>query len=233
MNTFAFATLFVPLVTFAVAETDPAKHLIILSGQSNMVRLDISTTFAPAIHRAFGEENVIIVKDAHSGQPIRRWHHRWKRRKTDAPEQMGDLYDRLMQKVAAATNGESFETVTFVWMQGERDARENTAYQYARSMSGLLSQLESDLRRDKINLVIGRLSDFKSELYRDWNRIRKIQERIADERPRTKLVNTDDLNDGLNSEGQLVKDDLHMSIEGYNELGRRFAEAALDLINES
>ena len=40
------------------------KHLFILSGQSNMDRLDPKVSFTPAVEAAFGKENVIVVKDS-------------------------------------------------------------------------------------------------------------------------------------------------------------------------
>lgn len=39
------------------------KHLFILSGQSNMVRLDPNTSFIPALERNFGEEKIIELKN--------------------------------------------------------------------------------------------------------------------------------------------------------------------------
>ena len=54
------------------------KHLFILSGQSNMARLDPSDSFTPTVIKEFGSDNVIVVKDAKGGQPIRRWYKNWK-----------------------------------------------------------------------------------------------------------------------------------------------------------
>ena len=67
------------LVTAQGAIADQGgKHLFILSGQSNMARLDPNESFAPAVFKEFGKANVIVVKDAKSGQPIRRWYKKWK-----------------------------------------------------------------------------------------------------------------------------------------------------------
>ena len=49
-------------------------RLFILSGQTNMAGLNPNVSFTPAVVEAFGRENVIVVKDAQGGQPIRRWH---------------------------------------------------------------------------------------------------------------------------------------------------------------
>ena len=52
---------------------EEGKHLFILSGQSNMAGMDPKLSFIPAVEEKFGKENVIVVKDAHGGRPIRDW----------------------------------------------------------------------------------------------------------------------------------------------------------------
>jgi len=48
------------------------RHLFVLSGQSNMVGMDPEVSFAPIVAREFGKDQVLVVKNAHSGQSIRR-----------------------------------------------------------------------------------------------------------------------------------------------------------------
>ena len=55
--------------------------------------------------------------------------------------------------------GKELDTISFVWMQGERDAKEGHSTVYAASMKGLIDQLRTDMKRDDITVVIGRLSD--------------------------------------------------------------------------
>ena len=226
-----------PLLVFVLflgpaAHGEEGKHLFILSGQSNMAGLDPNESFTPAVEAEFGKSNVIVVKDALGGQPIRRWYKKWKPAKGESPEATGDLYDRLMTRVTAVIKGQRLKTVTFLWMQGERDAREKHGEVYARSLQGLLDQLAGDLGRSDINFVIGRLSDFDMEnkRYPHWTYIRKIQVEFAEASPRGAWVDTDDLNDGKNRKGKEIKNDLHYSAEGYKEFGRRFADKAIGLI---
>ncbi len=213
-------------------QDEEGKHLFILSGQSNMVGLNPSESFTPAVEAEFGKEGVIVVKDAHGGQPIRRWYKKWKPAEGESPEATGDLYDSLMTRVAAAIKGRKIKTVTFLWMQGERDAREKHGEIYARSLKGLIEQLSGDLRRSDINFVIGRLSDFDMENkgYSHWTMVRKAQVEFAEAGRRGAWVDTDDLNDGKNRRGEEIENDLHYSAEGYKELGKRFAEKAIGLI---
>mgnify|MGYP003655122585 FL=1 len=163
------------------------KHLFILSGQSNMKRLDPEASFSPAVRKAFGEDQVIVVKDAEGGQSIRRWYKQWKdvqnykSMKPDTsvdPSTIGDLYDRLMKKVDAEITGKSIKTVTFVWMQGEADSGKHYVV-YEKCLKGLVQQLEEDLKPGNVNVVIGRLSDAKMESD-GWLEIRRIQQSLCE-----------------------------------------------------
>jgi hypothetical protein len=207
-------------------------HLFILSGQSNMAGLNPDLSFTPTVEAAFGAENVIVVKDAQGGQPIRRWFKEWKPATGDKPDKNGDLYDRLMKKVSASIEGRTIKTVTFVWMQGERDAREKHGEVYQDSMKGLIAQLSNDLGRQDVNFVIGRLSDFdmQNARYPHWTMVREAQVALAEADPRGAWVDTDDLNDKINKSNNTVRHDLHYTHDGYKTLGRRFAEKAIELI---
>ncbi len=214
------------------ASAEGGKHLFILSGQSNMAGLKPEESFTPKVEAKYGKENVIVVKDAHGGQPIRRWYKNWKSAKGEAPKSTGDLYDRLMGKVKAAITGHKLKSVSFFWMQGERDAREQHAQVYGESLQGLLDQLSKDLSRHDINFVIGRLSDFDmgNKRYKHWTKVRDVQVNFASSYIRGAWVDTDDLNDGKNRRGKDIKDDLHYSAKGYVEFGNRLAERGIDLI---
>lgn len=210
-------------------------HLFILSGQSNMASLDPKPSFIPAVEKEYGKDNTIVVKFAKGGQPIRRWYKDFKypdNREIKNKKQIGDLYDVLMKKIKAAIKGKKYDTATFVWMQGERDAKEELADVYADSFKGILKQLKEDLKKESIYFVIGRLSDFdmQNKKYKHWTRIRDIQVKLAEEDKNGQWVNCDDLNDGKNKKGKDIKNDLHMSVEGYKIMGDRFAKKAISLI---
>ena len=217
------------------ARADDGKHLFILSGQSNMAGLDPEVSFTPAVTKALGKDKVIVVKDAHGGQSIRSWaksNHEFPPPTTGrVPKVRGELYDRLMEKVKSAIEGQSLETVTFVWMQGESDLN-NTAYDAY--LKELLEQLEADLAFKKINVVIGRISDSgldQEKRLEGRKYIRRIQKEFTEAHPRGAWVDTDDLND--RKEGDKVIHDLHYTKEGYRILGTRFAEKAIGLIKKT
>ena len=121
------------------------KHLFILSGQSNMAGLKPEESFLPTVEAAFGKNKVIVVKDAMGTQPIRRWYKDWKPMQGDVPTAQPDLYDSLMKKVNSAVTSQRIASVTFIWMQGERDAREKLGNVYERSLLGLYQQLSAEL----------------------------------------------------------------------------------------
>ncbi len=216
----------------SVSQAQPQEHLFILSGQSNMAGLDPAISFTPAVEEALGAEHVVVVKDAQGGEPIRKWYKKWRPADGAIPDATGELYDRLMDKVSAASEGRAFKTVSFIWMQGERDARESHGEVYIASLEGLFSQLSQDLGRDDVNFVVGRLSDFdlNNDRYPHWTMVRAAQVEVATSFDRSAWVDTDDLNDGVNKAGKTIENDLHYSVEGYRKLGQRFAGKALDLI---
>jgi len=225
------ATLAIALLVVATATADEGKHLFILSGQSNMAGLNPDISFVPAVEKEFGKENVIVVKDARGGRPIRDWHkHQDSLDGEGAKNSRGPLYVRLMEKVQAAIKGQKVQSVTFVWMQGERDAKEKLADVYEKSFKGILQQIEADLGRKEINFVIGRISDFdmQNKGYQHWTQIRDIHVKLAEDSPRGEWVDTDDLNN--KERGGKTYNDLHYTKEGYKILGERFAEKAIKLV---
>jgi beta-glucosidase len=204
---------------------DRKVHLFILSGQSNMAGLNPDLSFTPTVTKALAPDKVIVVKSAQGGQPIRRWFKQWKPAKgrdVAGNDEAGDLYEKLMSKVNPAIEGITPDTITFVWMQGERDAKEMHGEVYAASLRGLIEQLRTDLKRPDLGAVIGRLSDCKNGSKDHWDMVRAAQVEVAKTDPRVAWVDTDDLNG--------PKDGLHYTTEGYVELGKRFAQASLDLM---
>jgi hypothetical protein len=233
MRYLLIATVMVLLSTLPAKASQKGQHLFILSGQSNMDYMDPEISFIPEVEKAFGKDNVIIVKDAHSGKPIRLWYKKWKPAKGDAPQAPAwDLFDRLMEKVYLAIKDRKIQSVTLIWMQGEQDALQMHGDVYKASLRGLIDQFKESLHRDDINFVIGRLNDYDKnyETFSHWTMVREAQMEVAESDPRGSWVNTDDLNDGINEKGEQITNDLHCSVKGYKLLGQRFAEKAIALI---
>lgn len=205
-------------------------RLFILSGQSNMARLDPDASFSPAVRKAFPEDEVIVVKSAQGGQPIRRWLKNYKApddptiKKAKGETMPGDLYDVLMKSVKSALKDKKPDSIAFVWMQGEADAQRGPAGLYEASLRGLIKQLRDDLGRPDIAVVIGRLTDYKSGTA-GWDTVRAAQVKVATEDPLAAWVDTDDING--------VQKNLHHTKAGYEILGRRFAQKAVELLGKA
>lgn len=235
-------TVFLRLAVFvvcgsAVAAETPV-HLFILSGQSNMVRLDPARDFLPEARRLLPDAGVAHIKVAQGGRPIRLWLPAWygmaekagldveTARKRDK-EKPGYYYEQILEKTRAVLKDHpNPASVSFCWMQGERDARGGFAPVYAEALRMLIANLRRDLERPDMVVVIGRLSDWGMELP-GWRQVRKAQMEVAEDDPRAAWVNTDDCND-LVKKGEPV-DDLHYSKEGYTRFGKRLAEKAVEL----
>lgn len=205
------------------AAAEPAVHLFILSGQSNMVGLNPDASFTPAVRQGLEGDEVIVVKAAWGGRSILRWYKKWEPAQGEPPASTGDLYDHLMKKVRAAIEDTRPTTITFVWMQGERDSWSGGKV-YAAALKGLIDQLRDDMGRQDVNVVIGRLSDFDmgNKQRKHWTVVRDAQVQVAEADPRAAWVDTDDLNG--------PKDGLHYTKDGYKKLGERFARKALALL---
>ena len=150
---------------------------------------------------------------------------------------MGDIYDELIKKTIPLIKGEKLESICFIWMQGERDARMGWGNLYEDALFGLHAQLARDLqwKPEELIFVIGRLSDFdlENKKYPHWTKVRGIQSKVTAQKENWHLVNTDDLNDGINRKGRMINNDLHYSADGYKILGQRFAKSCIEAISNA
>ncbi|TWT84325.1 Arylsulfatase [Planctomycetes bacterium CA13] len=202
-----------PTPTASGEASERRTHLFLCSGQSNMKNLDLSVSFTPTLKQAFPNDEVIVTKVAYGGRGISRWVPRAK------------IYTELLAAAKKASTGKKIDTMTFVWMQGEKDHQEDaTTTAYERNLKTLYQQLSEDFDRDDINWVIGRLSDARLGTA-NWDAIRQIQVDVADNHARAAWVNTDDLNGANNG--------VHCPPGGYKQMGLRFADKAIGLIKQS
>ena len=188
-------------MTLAAAERP--VHLVILSGQSNMAGMNPKLGFEPEAKKLFPAADVVYFKVARGGQPIRLWLSEWDalaekhqlktRRGQLKPQQ--DYYQQILsqyQKLLAKHPEPA--SVTFCWMQGERDAKEKLSAAYGEALSQLIANLRRDLKQPKMHFVIGRLSDFGKPDNEHWQTVRKMQVSVAQEDDHGAWVDCDDLN---------------------------------------
>jgi Carbohydrate esterase, sialic acid-specific acetylesterase len=211
----------------------PASHLFILSGQSNMTS-GLAKGFTDTVENTFGKENVTVAMSMKSGRGLRYWCADYRypdSRKPSEQEQAdnGSLYKPLIDAVKTAAGDKSFDTVTFIWMQGESDAGKGRADVYAENFLKLLNRLKADLKRETIRFVIGRISDHDMK-NPNWTSMRDVQVRLAESHPDGGWIDTDDLNGG---EAGVPGGELHYGKSESVTLGVRFATKAIEMIRGS
>lgn len=148
-------------------------RLFLLSGQSNMVGIEPDEVFTPAVKKAFPDDEVIVVKFAKGGRPIRNWVKAWKSTKPD-DKAKGNLsfYKALTSEAEKA-------------------------------LEALLAQLQETYGRQDIDFVLGRLSDHGvgNADFPDWEQVREAQVTFAEADPAHRAwIDTDNYNetgDGL------------------------------------
>lgn len=217
-------------------------HIFILSGQSNMAGMNPKLGFEPETNKLFPDAKVVYFKIAQGGRPIRLWVQQWNdiavkhginadsvraKEKSKGTQYYQPILQQYKQLLAKHPKPAS---VTFCWMQGERDAREKLDAAYDDALEQLIANLRQDLEQPQMNVVIGRLSDFGKDNYTPWQNIRKVQVNVAGSDPHGAWVDCDDLNDKMKD--GVKRDDLHYTKEGYELLGRRFARQAKLLIDK-
>ena len=240
MKTITLLTLLIAASATVGAAADKPVHLFILSGQSNMQGMDPETGFMPEAKQLFKGDKVVYIKVAKGGQPICRWLEEWldiaekkgldakhrarihKGGKVEFYQPILDQYQEMLEKHP------KLASVTFCWMQGERDANGGAQAAYKESLKLLISKLRRDLKRPDMNIVIGRIGDYALDRP-SCVAVRKAQREIVDEDPRGAWVDVDDLNDRM-VKGKMVSAVHYNRPEGYITLGRRFARQGYALV---
>lgn len=222
-----------PLVsTLGAVAADRPVHLFILSGQSNMVGMKPETGFLPEAAALLPDADVAFIKVAKGGEPIRKWVDEWPDIATKhglKPEQGGAPYypQIIRQMTDLLAKHPHPASITFCWMQGERDAKTQLDKAYADALQQLIANLRRDLKFPEMNVVIARISDSGNDP--SWQAVREAQVNLAKADPRAAWVDCDDLNNKTKA-GKTIND-LHYTQPGYELLGKRFARQAKALIS--
>jgi hypothetical protein len=226
---FLILILFFSVIKTVVTED---AHLFILSGQSNMEKIDMSL-FYKLLRKDLKGKEIIIAKHAKGGLEIKYWAKQWM--SVDGGKAREDIrgvmYKVLLKKIFMIPKKYKLITCTLVWMQGESDAKES-GIEYEDALFNLYTQFSRDLNRNDINFIIGRISDygFNDKKYPDWQKVRTAQENFVKKVRRTALINTDDLNNVLNEKTKKVENQIHYTAEGYKVLCERFAKKSIEMI---
>ena len=209
------------------------NHLFVLSGQSNMTG-GLKAGFVKTVEDTFGKDKVVVVHHSKSGRGIRFWdkdyefpeNYRFPGKGVPSERtklQHGQEYGPLIEKAREAYEGKPFDTVTFVWMQGESDGGRGLAPAYEKSFLRMLNRIKKDLERKDVAFVIGRINDSRMS-DPNWTAMRKVQVKLAENTENGEWIDTDDLSEPENG--------VHFPKESYPILGSRFAQKAITLIRK-
>ena len=218
---------------FTASGKNTERHLFILSGQSNMTS-GLKAGFAKKVEDTYGKENTVVVHHSKSGRGIRFWDkdyrfpdgYRFPGKGVPSErskQQHGQEYGPLIGKVREAIDGNSFDTVSFVWLQGESDGGRGLGPDYEESFLRLLRRIKEDLERKDVGFVIGRINNSRMS-DPNWKYVREVQVKLAKDAEYGTWIDTDDLSDSEHG--------VHFPRENYSKLGQRFAEKAIDLIRK-
>jgi len=194
------------------------------AGQIDKVSEDLDAGFSPAM--SFAERLleldptmlIGLIPCAKNSVSISAWD-----RNTAVTSLYGSCLNRIRQASQMGT------PAGILIYQGETDASDPHLYPdkgiippdlWASKFSGLVQNWRTDLAFPNLPVVFAQLAtngDPKSFI--NWEAIKQQQASVK--LPFCRMIKTDDL---------AVVDGVHLSIEGYMELGRRFADAYLNLI---
>ncbi len=230
---FALTLFSASSIAFSQDQSKPV-HLFILSGQSNMAGLKPEVGFLPELKKLLPDAEIVHMKVAKGGQPIRLWVKEWNdiagKNEIKVKSEKTPYYDQILEQFKALKekHPKGFSSISFSWMQGERDAKEMLSAAYEESLKTLISNLRRDLEAPEMNVVIGRLSDFGDGRNPEWEKVREILVKVASDDPHGAWVDTDDLNNKVKNEKPV--NDLHYTKEGYELFGQRLAQQSVKLL---
>jgi hypothetical protein len=216
-------------------------HLVILSGQSNMVniikRLMKDDTVKKNLVSRIPDDEIVLVKKAFGGKRIIGW---IKKEDNKVPEELFGVYNKKQGKYYHGVFFDAIikifnekhsdvkpDTVTVAWMQGESDGNKTTKDQYLESLNALHDQFKKHFNTD-VHFIIGRLSDYikpeDGKAKPKWYDIRKAQEEYAASDSFVHIIDTDDIS--------MRDDNIHYDSEGSVELEKRFTDKIVSVITK-
>ena len=235
---------------------DKSFHLYLLIGQSNMAgrgevesqdqeihprvfALDKTDKWAPAadpIHfdktiagvgpgSEFGRTmanrdpsvRIGLIPCAAGGSPISVWKRDgyWEATINSKP------YDDAIKRARIAMKQGVLKGI--LWHQGESDSNESDAKLYEDRLSALISALRMELGTPDVPFIVGTLGDFVVQNHSEAGIVNEALRRIPQRVEHTACVDST----GLKHKG----DDVHFNSESARELGRRYAEAMIRLLD--
>lgn len=172
-------------------------------------------SFGDALYAAYSDRDIGLVPCAKGGSSIQEW-------QLDRSKPQEDtLYGSCLLRIRAAQ--ERGRVMGFLFYQGEADTtRFAKADRWGESFLRMVDDLRADLGDAGLPVIFAQLATVlppDADHRPAWDHLKTLQAGIT--KDRVAMVRTDDL--------PLMGDGLHLSAESEVELGRRFAQALIDL----
>ncbi|MAS96992.1 MAG: hypothetical protein CMO55_27690 [Verrucomicrobiales bacterium] len=157
-------------------------------------------------------ETIGIIKHSVGGTPIERWQ----------PKEGKNLYTVLEEKVKAAAKSRPIEVVGMLWMQGERDSKdEEKAPLYEARLRMLVEGSREVFESPQMIFIAGRVNPPKDR-YLYVEEVRKAQSTLDIDG--YTFIDCDDL--------ELGPDKLHFNTKGVEKMGEKFATAMVEQLEK-
>lgn len=180
----------------------------IVAGQSNMDNWLISMGL-PSGARGYYPlvwegQDVIFIPSARGGTALNSW----------IIDEFG-LYSQIINTVRSLPDNSQLKGI--IWYQGESDTyHESDAITYASRLASFMTKLRHDIGEPNLPLIYARISGDNLGFEANYEIVRQQQEYLN--LRYSKMINTDDLD-------HLPMPNVHLSAQGYKDLGTRFFEA--------
>lgn len=245
----------IPVQGQVMPEDPKAFHLFLLAGQSNMAgRGDVeeqdrvphprvfmltkNNEWKPAVDplhfdksvagvglgKTFGQivadldPNVTVglIPCAVGGSPIDTWKPGGYHSQTKSHP-----YDDCLRRVSVALETGTLKGI--LWHQGESDSNAQKAPLYRQELNELIARFRHEFDAPNVPFIAGQMGQF---VERPWDEYRKqvdaVHRSLVGNVPMTAFVSSD----GLGHRG----DQVHFDSAGYRELGKRYADVYLEMI---
>lgn len=173
-------------------------------------------TFGRIVSDAQSGRRIGLVPAAHGGSPIEAWqpgayYHQTKARP----------YDDVIARGRRALRDGRLRAI--LWIQGESDSSAVRAPLYYDRLKALIAGLRRDLNAEDVPFIIGRLPRFSEVPKNSWRtQVGEAHARAARELPQVYFVDMPVLTS--------LPDGIHADAPSAREMGRRLAEAYLQIV---
>ncbi|MCA9081357.1 MAG: sialate O-acetylesterase [Planctomycetaceae bacterium] len=180
-----------------------------------VVGVGLGKTFAMELADANPDVTIGLIPCAVGGSPIDTWSPGGYHAQTKSHP-----WDDMLKRAKAALPHGTLKGI--LWHQGESDANEKLAPEYAAKLQNLVSRFRQKLEAPDVPFIVGQMGQFpESPWNEDKRRVDTAHRELPEHVPHVAFVSSD----GLGHRG----DKVHFSAEAYRELGKRYARAYLNL----